>query len=82
MARRRSKRPNQEDMLAKRQALLWRLFWGVVVVISFLFGFTYGYPIAAEGDVMRGILVGLAYGGGAFLVIGVSLFLNRKLRGY
>jgi hypothetical protein len=30
---------------------------------------------------MKGILTGLAYGGGALLAILMALFLNRKLRG-
>lgn len=81
MAKRKSKRQNQSDALRKRQALVKKLSWAFIIIITILFGYTYGYPIAAQGEIGRGILTGLAYGGGALLAILISLFLNRKLKG-
>ncbi|MEW5956621.1 MAG: hypothetical protein AB1801_02775 [Chloroflexota bacterium] len=81
MAKRPSKHKDQAQVLENRRAMLLRLFWAVVVLICVLFGYSYGFPIAAEGQVVKGILIGLAYGGGALGVILVSFFLNRKLKG-
>lgn len=81
MARSRSKRANQEEMLKKRRALLQKLLWSIVLILSLFFGYSYGYPLVAEGQVSKGITTGLAYGGGAFLVLAISIFLNRKLKG-
>ena len=84
MVKRRSKQKNQEQtyaLLLKRRSLFLKLGWTFVVIITILFGYSYGYPVAAAGDVIGGILTGLAYGGGALIVILVSFFLNRKLRG-
>jgi uncharacterized membrane protein YfcA len=81
MAKRQSKRKDREDTLLKRRALYEKLVWVVTGIVSLLFGISYGYPIVAEGELARGILTGLAFGGGAFLVILVALFLNRKLKG-
>lgn len=58
-----------------------KLIWGFIIIISGLFGYSYGYPIVAEGEVVKGILTGLAYGGGALMAILISFFLNQKLRG-
>lgn len=81
MAKRKSKRPNQGEILRKRRAFLQKLVWAFIIIITILFGYAYGYPIAAQGEVGKGILTGLAYGGGALLAILISLFLNRKLKG-
>jgi hypothetical protein len=81
MAKRQSKAKDREDTLLKRRALYEKLGWAVVGVVSLLFGISYGYPIVAEGELARGVLTGLGYGGGAFLAILISLFLNRKLKG-
>jgi hypothetical protein len=81
MAKRQSKRKDREDTLLKRRALYTKLAWVAVGIVSLLFGISYGYPIVAKGELVRGILTGLGYGGGAFLAILISLFLNRKLKG-
>lgn len=81
MAKRQPKKPNDNDLLNRRRLIL-RLIWAFVIIISVLFGYSYGYPIVAEGEPIKGILIGLAYGGGALMAILISFFLNRKLRGY
>jgi hypothetical protein len=84
MAKRRSTRPTLEEQhaaLLKRRALLLKLVWGALILICILFGYSRGYPIAVEGDLIRGVLVGVAYGGGAFILVLGALFLNRKLKG-
>ena len=81
MAKSRSRRANQEEALRKRHALLQRLMWGIIILLCLLFGYAYGYPLVAEGQVGKGITTGLAYGGGAFFVLAISIFLNRKLKG-
>ena len=81
MAKRQPKKPNENNLL-NRRTLLLRLGWTFVIIISVLFGYSYGYPIVAEGEPVRGFLIGLAYGGGALIAILISFFLNRKLRGY
>jgi hypothetical protein len=85
MAKRRSKQltpEEQRDALMKRRNLLLAIVWVFIVVIAGLYGYSHGYPLVAAGQTIQGILVGLAYGGGALLLIVVALFLNRKLRGY
>ena len=85
MAKRRSKQLTPEEKraaLMKRRNLLLAIVWGFIVVIAGLYGYSHGYPLVAAGQTVQGILVGLAYGGGALLLIVVALFLNRKLRGY
>jgi len=82
MAKRRPKYKQQADELAQRQALLRKIGLIVILVVSLLFGLSIGYPIAVAGDVMQGVLKGLAYGGGALAVLLISVFLNRKLKGY
>lgn len=84
MAKRRPKQvtPNQQpSTLMKRRNLLLTLLWVIVATIAALYGYSHGYPLVAAGQTMQGILIGLAYGGGAFLAIVMALFLNRKLRG-
>ena len=81
MAKRQSKRKDWEDTMLKRRALYMKLGWAAIGLVSLLFGISYGYPIVAEGELVRGILTGLGYGGGALLAILISLFLNRKLKG-
>lgn len=84
MAKRRAKQKSRDQenaLLLKRRALYLKIGWIVVIVVAALFGYAYGYPLAAEGQVVKGILVGLAYGGGALGAILISFFLNRKLRG-
>lgn len=82
MAKRQSKQKEQADALEQRRALLLKIFWVAVVIVCIMFGYSYGYPIVAAGQVTKGILIGLAYGGGALFVILISYFLNRKLKGY
>ncbi|MFN8457486.1 MAG: hypothetical protein U0401_22975 [Anaerolineae bacterium] len=83
MARRRPKQSKQQPQSAslKRRNLYLALLWVAVAVIAALYGYTHSYSLFAEGQIMQGILIGLAYGGGAFLVILMALFLNRKMRG-
>lgn len=82
MAKRKSKQGQQQESSEKRRAIFIKIGWGLVVGVSILFGYSYGYPLVAEGEVVRGILTGLAYGGGALMALLVSLYLNRKLKGY
>jgi len=82
MAKRQPKYQNEEEALEKRRALLVKVLWVVIIIVCILFGYSYGYPIVAQGDVAKGILIGLAYGGGALFVLLISYFLNRKLRGH
>jgi hypothetical protein len=82
MAKRQSKQKEQAEALEKRRVLIVRILWAAVVIFCILFGYAYGSPIVAGGQIGKGILIGLAYGGGALLAIVVSYFLNRKLRGY
>jgi hypothetical protein len=85
MAKRRPKQltpEQQRTALMKRRNLLLAIVWVFIVVIAGLYGYSHGYPLVAAGQTIQGILVGLAYGGGALLLIVVALFLNRKLRGY
>ena len=82
MAKRQSKQKDQAEALEKRRVLIVRILWAAVVIFCILFGYSYGYPVVAGGDVAKGILIGLAYGGGALMAILISYFLNRKLRGY
>jgi hypothetical protein len=85
MAKRRPKQLTPEQQraaLMKRRNLLLAIVWVFIIIIAGLYGYSHGYPLVAAGQTMQGILVGLAYGGGALLLIVVALFLNRKLRGY
>lgn len=83
MAKRRPKyKQHPDDVLAQRQALLRKIGLVVIVVVSLLFGLSIGYPIAVAGDVTQGVLKGLTYAGGALGVLLISVFLNRKLKGY
>jgi hypothetical protein len=84
MAKRRPKQLTPEEQYAvftKRRNLLLGLVWTFVVVVAVLFGYSHGYPLVAAGQIVQGILVGFAYGGGALLAILVAFFVNRKLRG-
>ena len=82
MAKRQPKYQNEEEALEKRRVLLVKILWAAIIIVCILFGYSYGYPIVAQGDVAKGILIGLAYGGGALFVLLISYFLNRKLRGH
>lgn len=82
MAKRQSKQKEQAEALEKRRVLIVRILWTAVVIFCILFGYGYASPLVAEGQVVKGILLGLAYGGGALLAIGISYFLNRKLKGF
>ena len=81
MAKRQSKQKEQTEAFRKRRVLIIRILWTAVIIFCILFGYSYGYPIVAGGEIARGILIGLAYGGGALFAIIVSYFLNQKLKG-
>ena len=81
MAKRQPKNKNQAEEFEKRRALIVKLLWAFVVIICVLFGYSYGYPIVTEGQLVKGILIGLAYGAGALMAILISFFLNQKLKG-
>ena len=81
MAKRQPKNKSQAEEFEKRRALIVKLLWAFVVIICVLFGYSYGYPIVAEGQPVKGILIGLAYGAGALMAILISFFLNQKLKG-
>jgi hypothetical protein len=81
MAKRQSKQKEQAEALEKRRVLIVRILWTAVVIFCILFGYSYGYPVVAGGEITRGILIGLAYGGGALFAIIISYFLNQKLKG-
>ncbi|GAB4424409.1 MAG: hypothetical protein Kow0031_03400 [Anaerolineae bacterium] len=85
MAKRRRKTQEKQTIYqwayAHRSGLL-KLFWGLVIGISALFGYLQGYPLVQAGQVGYGLLIGLLYGGGAFLAILGAFYLNRKLKGY
>jgi hypothetical protein len=81
MAKRPPKQKDQAEAAEKRRILVTRVLWTMVVIFCVVFGYSYGSPIVAGGEVVRGILTGLAYGGGAFAAILISFFLNRKLKG-
>ena len=72
MAKRQPNYQNQEEALEKRRALLLKLLWTIIIIVCVLFGYSYGYPIVAQGELAKGILIGLAYGGGAFIVLLIS----------
>lgn len=83
MAKRRLQPSNQQPQsaLMKRRNLVLALLWVIIAVVAAFYGYSHGYPLVAAGQTMQGILIGLTYGGGAFLAIVLALFLNRKLRG-
>jgi len=81
MAKRQPKHKQQADALEKRRVLITRLLWAFVIILCVLFGYSYGSPLVAEGQLSKGILIGLAYGGGAFVAVLISFFLNQKLKG-
>lgn len=71
----------QHAALMKRRNLLLAIVWTFVMVVAVLYGYSHGYPLVAAGQTIQGVLIGIAYGGGALLAILIALFLNRKLRG-
>ena len=81
MAKRKSKRTDQTEMIQKRRAWLIKLSGAVIIGLSALFGYSHAQPFLAQGEAVKGLLAGVAYGGGALLAILISLFLNRKLKG-
>ncbi len=84
MAKRRRKEQqkfNLMNFIENNRTNLIKGFWVLTAVLCLLFGYTRGYPLVAAGQVWEGIMQGLAWGVGAFLVIGITFFLNRKLRG-
>jgi hypothetical protein len=58
-----------------------RGFWVFALLLCILFGYTRGYPLVAAGQVWNGVLIGVAWGAGAFFAIAFSFYLNRKLKG-
>lgn len=84
MAKRHSTQPTLEDKnaaLIKRRKLLLRVVWLTILVIAAFYGYVNASPFLAEGQVMWGIIMGLAYGLGAFALIAAAFFINRKLKG-
>jgi len=84
-----AKRHRQEDKsfnlieyIKTHQEQMIKGFWVVSVLLCLLLGYAHGYPIVAEGQVGYGIMIGLAWGGGAFLAILITIYLNRKLKGW
>jgi hypothetical protein len=85
VAKRRSTQSTLEEKqvaLIKRRKLLLRVVWLTVVIIAALYGYSHASPLLAEGQVMMGIIMGLAYGLGALALIGAAFFINRKLKGF
>ena len=84
MAKRRQK-PEQPHKLyrlvTEHKIFIRNLMWAFIILACVLFGYSYGYPLVAQGQITKGILTGLAYSGGAFAAILVSFFFNRKLKG-
>jgi len=84
VAKRRSTQPTPEDKnaaLIKRRKLLMGVLWLTILVIAALYGYVHASPLLVEGQVMWGIIMGLAYGLGAFALIVAAFFINRKLKG-
>ncbi|MCL4297688.1 MAG: hypothetical protein KJ077_18245 [Anaerolineae bacterium] len=84
MAKRRPTQLTPEQRhtaLMKRRNLLLAIVWAFVVIVAVLYGYSHGYPLVAAGQTIQGVLIGMAYGGGALLAILIAFFLNRKLRG-
>jgi hypothetical protein len=84
MAKRRQKSEQNYkiyNFVTENKTLVRNLLWAFVIIVCVLFGYSYGYPLVAQGQIIKGILTGLAYGGGAFAAILVSFFFNRKLKG-
>ena len=82
MAKRQSKQKDKIKAFENRRRLWLKIGWTLVVALCVLFGYSYGSPLVIEGQVIKGILIGLAYGGGALAAILISFFLNRKLKGF
>lgn len=84
MAKRRRKEKQKFSLynfIEQHRTAILRTFWALAILLCFLFGYTRAYPLVAQGDVWNGVLIGLAYGLGAFFAIWFSFFLNRKLKG-
>jgi hypothetical protein len=79
VAKRQPKYQAQAEGFEKGRLLFLKIVWGVVIGVCVLFGCTYGYPLVEDGQVVKGILIGLVYGGGAFMAILISFSLNQKL---
>jgi hypothetical protein len=78
----RSKRKQEQFDLLQHPGLVRKIVWGVIIGVALLFGISNGYPIVAQGQVMAGIIKGLAYGGGALAILALALYVNRKLKGF
>ncbi len=84
MAKRHSKPKKQFDpmgYLREHRGMLWKLAWVFIVAVSILFGYSNGYPLVVQGRLLDGILIGTAYGAGAFAAILAAIIVNRKLKG-
>jgi hypothetical protein len=84
MAKRKSTQPTPEQRqaaLIKRRELLLKLVWAIIAVVIILYGYTKAYPLVVSGQLWWGIFMGLAYSGGALLLILGALYLNRKMKG-
>lgn len=84
MAKRKSTQPTPEqkyEAILKRRELLLKLMYGIVGIIIILFGYSYGYPIVAAGQLWWGIFIGMVYSLGALLLVVAAFYLNRKMKG-
>lgn len=81
MARRRSRKTQEDEALAKRRVLVERILWTCIVVICLGFGLANSYETLAGGQILEGLLRLLVYSGGALGVILAAYYINRKLKG-
>ncbi|MCG3211597.1 MAG: hypothetical protein FOGNACKC_05243 [Anaerolineae bacterium] len=79
--RKEQKKFNIYDYVENNRVNIMRGFWVLAAVLCIILGYSRGYPLVAAGQGWTGVLIGLAWGVGAFLAIVLSFFLNRKLKG-
>ncbi len=79
--RQKAKAQNEpsQTLLARRELYL-KILLLFMVALAILYGFLQGYPIVAEGQTVRGLLIGFGYGGAALLAMVGAFFINQKLR--
>lgn len=81
MAKRAKRKQKQLMSLIHQPGLVQKIVWSVIVGVAVLFGLSNGYPVVAQGQIMEGVIKSLIYGGGAFAVLALSLYINRKAKG-